>query len=83
MFKLTIKWIDATNYEGYWIYNECINIAEITIHESSTNDEFKKEIKKYLPKMDYRKIKWSFEGDYIEILERKTNKPIFAVLVEL
>lgn len=82
MMKLRIKWVDAVNHEGYWQYNEMRTVADIQIHECSTDEEAERAIVDALGlRMPRREIKWNIEGDLIEMLDAQTDEPLYCAIV--
>ena len=69
--------------EGYEINNQCKECDDLIIADDSSDKDILKYLKNdgYLKTDDLRRLYVDNYGDMIEIFERKTQKPLYALML--
>lgn len=77
--KYEIRQIDAWN-DGSWFWNESWHIGEFKTASQNVNQPFMKTLKKLGISFKKGAVYIAYDGDILEVRNRKTDEPYFAAI---
>ena len=79
-YQYEIRQVDAMNDGEGWYYNETFKIGEFKTSAADHKTAFSKALRKIGIVCKRGKCRIDFDGDIYEVVERKTNMPLFAAI---
>ena len=79
MHDYELRVIDAWKYDDVWVWNDSFRVRDVSILEGSEE----KELLSYIAPEERAEVYVDCDGDVFELRERKTDKPIMALVPEM